>query len=164
MPERLRYAHLFEGNPFKSKSVHETFSLLHWGNQFEHSTEIEAPEPLVMLGMMAAFSLGTRELVFRKGDAFLAVGHNSNRLYAIPRDGKGPVDVPQFSRRMHLVGKVQRTDYWASKGGNTEHYYYHDHEKPYPSLYIHDSGVGYVIPARFNGKPSYAVGKEGIVG
>jgi hypothetical protein len=164
MPERLRYAHLFRGNPFANKGVQETFSLLHWGNRWEHLTEIDAPEPLVMLGVMAKFVMHRSELSFRKGEAFLAVGHASNTLYVVPRKGDRPVDVPKFNRSMQLVGKVEQTDYWASKGGNEEHYYYHEHEEPYPSLYVHSSGVGYLRPARHNGGPSYAVGKEGIVG
>lgn len=166
MPERLKYAHLFKGNPFASKNVKQTFSLLHWGNAHEYETEIDAPEPLVMLGVMAKFILEGKstELVFRKGEAFLAVGHKSNRLYVVPRKGNSPIDVPPFSRKMQRVGKVAQTDYWANKGGTTEHYYYHEHEQPYPTLYIHKSGVGYLIAARYNGGPSYAVGKEGIVG
>jgi hypothetical protein len=165
MPERERYAHLFGGNPFANKNVQHTFSLLHWGNQFERATEIDAPEPLVMLGVMAKFVAHNKELIFRKGEAFLAVGHTSNMLYVVPRKNNAPANVPKFSRSTtKLIGKISRTDYWAMKGGKTEHYYYHDHEPPYPSLYIHKSGVGYLRPALWNGKPSYAVGKEGIVG
>jgi hypothetical protein len=167
MPERLRYAHLFEGNPFANKDVQSTFSLLHWGNQFERTTEIDAPEPLVMLGMMAKFysaSAGGKEFVFRKGEAFLAVGHKSNVLYVIPRKNNKPADVPAIRNMSQNLGKIRRTDYWASKGGTTEHYYYHDHEQPYPTLYVHESGAGYLRPATYKGRPSYAVGKEGIVG
>jgi hypothetical protein len=166
MPERLKYAHLFKGNPFATKGVQETFSLLHWGNNFQAESEIDAPEPLVMLGVMAKFILEDKrtELVFRKGEAFLAVGHKSNKLYVVPRKGNGPVDVPAFNRSMSRVGKVAQTDYWAAKGGKVEDYYYHEHQEPYPTLYIHKSGVGYLIAARYKGGPSYAVGKEGIVG
>jgi hypothetical protein len=166
MPERLRYAHLFKGNPFASKGVRETFNLLHWGISHKHESEIDAPEPLVMLGVMAKFVLEDKqtELVFRKGEAFLAVGHTTNKLYVVPRKGSSTVDVPPFKRSYSRVGKVAQTDYWATKGGKEEHYYYHEHEPPYPTLYIHKSGVGYLIAARYNGGPSYAVGKEGIVG
>jgi hypothetical protein len=164
MPERQKYAHLFGANPFANNDAYKAFSLLHWGNQFQRATEIEAPEPMIMLGMMAAFHTDRETLKFRKGDAFLAVGHKSNQLYVIPRKNNSPVDVPKFRSDMRFVGKVSRTDYWASKGGQTEHYYYHDHEPPYPSLYVHKSGVGYLKPASWRGKPSYAVGKEGIVG
>jgi len=165
MPERLRYAHLFGGNPFANNDAYQTFSLLHWGNQFERATEIEAPEPMVLLGVMAKFyNQDDSVMTFRKGDAFLAVGHKSNQLYVIPRKNNHPVDVPKFSRAMRNLGKIVRTDYWANKGGKTEHYYFHDHEPPFPTLYVHSSGVGYLKPARFNGGPSYAVGKEGIVG
>lgn len=164
MPERLRYAHLFKGNPFAGNDARSAFSLLHWGNEFERITEIDAPEPMIMLGFMAKFYAEDSVLEFRKGNAFLAVGHKSNTLYVIPRKNGHPVDVPKFSREMRLVGEVARTDYWAAKGGADEHYYYHDHEPPYPTLYVHSSGVGYLRPARHNGQPSYAVGKEGIVG
>lgn len=165
MPERLRYAHLFEGNPFASKGVEETFSLLHWGNKFERLIEIDAPEPLVMLGMMAKLALENgQELRFNSGEAFLAVGHRSNRLYVVPRKNNKPVDVPAFSRSLNRIGRVVRTDYLSTKGGNQEHYYYHEHEAPFPTLYTHPTGVGYVRPARHKGAPSYAVGKEGIVG
>lgn len=165
MPERLRYAHLFTGNPFAGKGVEETFSLLHWGNRHEHLTEIDAPEPLVMVGMMAALALENgAELRFKSGEAFLAMGHRSNRLYVVPRKNNKPVDVPAFSRSMRCIGKVVRTDYLSTKGGNQEHYYYHEHEHPFPTLYTHPTGVGYLRPARHNGKASYAVGKEGIVG
>jgi hypothetical protein len=118
-----------------------------------------------MLGMMAKFYADTRTLTFRKGEAFLALGHTSNTLYVVPRKHNKPADVPKFqASKLEKIGKVRRTDYWASKGGRTEHYYYHDHEQPYPTLYVHKSGVGYLRPARYNGGPSYAVGKEGIVG
>lgn len=164
MPERLRYAHLFKGNPFANVDAQKAFSLLHWGNEFENAQEIDAPEPLVMLGVMAKFVLERKELLFRKGEAFLAVGHTSNLLYVVPRKNNRPVDVPSFNRSMQLLGKVLQTDYWAAKGGREEHYYYHEHEAPYPTLYIHSSGVGYLRPAMHNGRASYAVGKEGIVG
>jgi len=165
MPERQRYAHLFTGNPFANKDVGETFSLLHWGNQFDRMIEIEAPEPLVMLGMMAKFYLVRgQQLVFKAGEAFLAVGHKSNQLYVVPRKQNKPVDVPAFSADMKRIGRILRTDYLSTKRGNQEHYYYHEHEKPLPTLYTHPTGVGYVRPAKFNNGPSYAVGKEGIVG
>lgn len=165
MPERLRYAHLFTGNPFASKTPQETFSLLHWGNRFERLIEIDAPEPLVMLGMTAALALENgSELRFKSGEAFLAIGHKSNRLYVVPRRNNQPVDVPAFSKSLRRIGRVVRTDYLSTKGGNQEHYYYHEHEPPYPTLYTHPTGVGYLRPARHNGGASYAVGKEGIVG
>jgi len=165
MPERLRYAHLFQGNPFESKDVTETFSLLHWGNKHERLIELNAPEPLIMLGMMAMLALENgNQLRFQTGEAFLAVGHRSNRLYVVPRKNNRPIDVPDFSRKLNRIGRVTRTDYLSTKGGSQEHYYYHEHERPFPTLYTHPTGVGYLQPARHQGGASYAVGKEGIVG
>jgi hypothetical protein len=165
MPERLKYAHLFSGNPFEGKDYGEVFSLLHWGNQYNHMIPIDAPEPLIMLGMMARFQLdGGQELHFDDGEAFIAVGHASNRIYVVPRKYNRPVNVPKFTVGLARVGRVKRTDYLSTKGGAREHYYYHDHEEPLPTLYTHPTGVGYVRPAKHNGGPSYAVGKEGIVG
>jgi hypothetical protein len=166
MPERLKYAHLFERNPFEGKNPTETFSLLHWGNRSKRVIDIDAPEPLVMLGMMAKLCMQDRELRFSKGEAFLAVGQNSNELYIIPRVANAPMKViPSFSPRgVKRVGPVLATHYLSTKGGSEEHYYYHDHESPFPILYLHKSGIGYIRASNHNGKPSYAVGKEGIVG
>jgi len=168
MPERFKYSHLFRGNPFRGETPTTAFSLLHWGNQHERVTEIDAPEPLVMLGMMVHCILDTGlKIAFNKGQAFLAVGHVTNYLYVVPLIRNQPIAlVPTFSAaRMKRVGKVARTDYLASKGEKRTSYYYHDHEPPYPSLWVDEtSGCGYIRPANHNGKPSYAVGKEGIVG
>ena len=166
MPERLKYAHLFAKNPFAGKNPVEVFSLLHWGNQTQKVTEIDAPEPLVMLGMMAKLCLKNKELRFSQGEAFLAVGNQSNELYIIPRVNNQPMRViPRFSTRcVKRVGEVQQTDYFSTKGGAEEHYYFHKHESPFPVLFLHPSGIGYLRAVNHNGKPSYAVGKEGIVG
>ncbi len=167
MPERERYAHLFTKNPFAGKNPEKVFSLLHWGNSHNKVISIDAPEPLVMLGMMALFKMPDRLLKFGKGEAFLAVGTKSNELYIVPRVGNEPVEVihPFSTKRGKLVGPVKETHYLSTKGGSQEHYYYHKHEKPYPSLWIHQAtGVGYVRAASHGGKPSYAVGMEGIVG
>ena len=167
MPERERYSHLFEGNPFGHVDPREAFSLLQWGNQARHSYAIEAPEPLVMLGVTKLLILRDRHLTFRNGEAFLAVGHKSNTLYIVPRVRNEPIKViPKFSTRTaRRIGQVLQTDYLSSKGQpRREHYYYHKHQAPFPSLWAHPSGVSYIRPAKHNGKPSYAVGREGIVG
>ena len=167
MPERLKYAHLFKGNPFEGKNPEEAFSLLHWGNRTSRVFEVDAPEPLVMMGMMALLRMEQgHELRFGKGEAFLAVGNKTNTLYIVPRVNNAPKKrVPSLNRsRMRYAGKVKATHYLAQKGGTQEHYYYHDHEQPYPGLYLDSSGVGYIVPATWKGGPSYAVGKEGIVG
>lgn len=168
MPERVKYAHLFERNPFEAKNPREVFSLLHWGNQAANEYEIDAPEPLIMLGMAAMLeSPDYVQFRFDKGEAFIAVGRDSNELYIIPRKGQGPIPhVPPFSKRaMNYQTTIRQTDYLSTKGGSKEHYYYHKHERPYPELWLHEAtGVGYLRAANHKGKPSYAVGKEGIVG
>ncbi len=167
MPERFKYSHLFDGNPFDGKNPEEVFSLLHWGNTHKRITEIDAPEPLVMLGVMALLAMESgHQLHFNKGEAFLAVGNKTNQLYIIPRVRNKPIEkVPDFSRALKRIGRVKATHYLSTKGGSKEHYYYHDHEPPYPMLYLHNSsGCGYIRAANYKGKPSYAVGREGIVG
>jgi hypothetical protein len=164
----MKYAHLFERNPFEGKDPREVFSLLHWGNKAANEFPVDAPEPLVMLGMAALLiSPDYVEFRFSKGEAFLAVGSNSNELYIIPRRGDGPLrTIPPFSKRTtQYATDIKQTDYLSMKGGDKEHYYYHKHEKPFPGLWLNDAaGVGYLRAANNKGKPSYAVGKEGIVG
>jgi len=167
MPERERYAHLFDRNPFEGKNPEKVFSLLNWGNAHQNVISIEAPEPLVMLGMTALLKMKDRILHFGKGEAFMAVGTQSNEIYIIPRVRNEPIPVVHaFSRqRVKLVGQIKETHYLSTKGGNVEHYYYHKHQSPYPSLWIHlGTGVGYLRAAPNGGQPSYAVGAEGIVG
>jgi hypothetical protein len=167
MPQREKYAHLFEENPFAGRNPREMFSLLHWGNTHSKEFVIDAPEPLVMLGMAKVLKGMTADFEFLDGEAFLAVGGNSNQLYIIPRvDNKPLTRIPKFSQRTaRYVDKIKQTDYLSTKGGDNEDYYYHKHERPYPGLWLnHAAGVGYLVAATHNGKPSYAVGKEGIVG
>lgn len=168
MPERLRFSHLFRGNPFANTQPEEAFSLLNWGNQARNTFEIDAPEPLLMLGMAKDIYLADRRLTFRRGESFLCVGHKSNELYIIPRVNNAPLKrIPAFSRRLfQCIGEIVRTDYLSTKGKTRrENHYYHEHEKPYPKLWLnHSARVGYLRAADHNGKPSYAVGKEGIVG
>lgn len=167
MPERTRYAHLFEKNPFAGRNPREVFSLLHWGNTHSQEFVVDAPEPLVMLGMTKLLKGLTAHFEFRDGEAFLAVGNNSNQLYIIPRINNEPLSrIPSFSPRTStFVDKIKQTDYLSTKGNNKEDYYFHKHERPYPGLWLnHAAGVGYLVPANHKNRPSYAVGKEGIVG
>lgn len=168
MPQRFLYSHLFERNPFHGLSPHSAYELLQWGNASRKTHSIEAPEALVLLGSMAQLVLADRKLTFRKHEAFLAVGHRSNHLYIVPRaKNGGPIKtIPKFSHAAwQRIGLLRQTDYLSTKGRQrSEHYYYHKHEEPLPVLWIHPSGVGYVRPSRHQGKPSYAVGREGIVG
>jgi hypothetical protein len=167
MPEREKYAHLFERNPFEAADPAKVFSLLHWGNKHKEVFEIDAPEPLVMLGIPKVLYGVTAQYRFTDGEAFLAVGRDSNELYIIPRKNDLPLRrIPPFSTRTaQYTDKVRQTDYLSTKGGNREDYYFHKHERPYPGLWLnHAAGVGYLRAAKHKGKPSYAVGKEGIVG
>lgn len=167
MPERKLYAHLFRGNPLGHLKPEEAFSLINWGNRSRNAFIVEAPEPLVMLGMAKLLVLKDRQLHFRRGETFLAVGHKSNELYLIPRVNDAPLKrIPAFSRKeCKCVGAVLQTDYLSTKGQSGEHHYYHKHEIPFPRLWIHEkTQVGYLRAAIQNGRPSYAVGKEGIVG
>lgn len=108
------------------------------------------------------------EFHFTDGEAFLVLGTVSNELYIVPRENDLPKRfIPEFSRKTaSYIAKIKQTDYLSMKGGKKEHYYYHKHERPYPELWLHHkSGIGYLRASRLkDGKPSYAVGKEGIVG
>lgn len=93
---------------------------------------------------------------------YLAVGVDSNLLYVVPKGRGGiPKNVPRGPYRM--VGNVKRTDYYADKGGELA-YFYHKHERPYPILCQHPSGVWLIVPSVHKRRRSYAVAKEGIVG
>lgn len=168
MPQRLHFRHLFRGNPLADTTPEEAFSLLNWGNAAKRAYPIDAPEPLIMLGMAKMLKLENLELHFRRGESFLAVGHKSNELYIIPRVNNAPRTkiAPWSPHLCRNVGQVSQTDYWSTKGkAKVENHYYHEHEKPYPWLWLHDAtGVGYLRAANNGGSPSYAVGKEGIVG
>ena len=172
--EREDYAHAFQENPFAGLDAGEIYSELRWGDTPNEQWEIHAPEPLAGLGELAALHFSGRaprhgnERWDEDEGPFVAVGANSNRVYLIPRDEQGaPIRrIPEFTpnKGWVLCGRLKRTDYYSVKAGEPA-YYYHDHEKPYPTLWEHrKSGVRLLVPARHNGKRSYGVVKEGIVG
>lgn len=167
MPVRDRFpVEYFQGNPLRGETAEGAYKRLQWGNNPRNAWEIEAPEPMAVLGQLAKFvPMGGKAQKFREGEYFLSVGVRSNKVYFVPigaRSG-GPIDFPkQFLQRVEPYAVITRVDYYSSKGGE-EGYYYHDHEKPYPSLY--KCGRHFVIvPARHRGGRSYAVNDEGIIG
>lgn len=164
MPERERYAHRFEG-PALEADPHAAYRTLQWGNDPEDTWDIDAPESLVALGTLAKVVLRNgREAEWSERWApFLAVGTESNNLYAIPATRGGrPRNVP--AGEYERIGRVVRTDYYSEKGGELG-YYYHDHEQPYPVLYEYgDTGVMIWVPAQVGQNRSYVVAEEGIIG
>lgn len=155
---------IFTRNPLAGRTPEEAYELLRWGNPAREKFTITAPEPLVALGELA-------QLIEENGRAtqwaddhrapFLAVGHATNLLYIVPRPRGRPLDVPHgpyFAR-----ARLRQTDYYSDKGGEAN-YYYHQHERPFPTLYTSPSGVGLIVPASFKGGRSFAVAEGGIVG
>lgn len=158
--DREEFKHAFGENPFEGKTPEEIYKLIQWGNNPTEIIEIDAPEAIISLGLLAKLYLTNGNCVkFRKGSYHLAIGENSNQLYAFP---KGNTTIPQRGWEYTNV-KVKRTDYHSKKGGE-DCYYYHNHERPYPGLIFHPRGLYILVPQRFKGQRSYAVIKEGIVG
>ena len=165
--ERDRYFHAFDDiQPFDGLDVYEVFDEIKWGNDPTEAYEINAPEPMAGIGTLAKLRTSNGTFNYSEKNApFLCVGTNTNLLYIIPRDiHGGPKNIPNPAKRIYKLGpKVYRTDYYSDKGG--EHgYYYHKHEKPFPYLLTHGSGVSILLPSNYDGMPSYRVIKDGIVG
>lgn len=167
--ERELFGDAFDRNPFEDFEPLDMYEQLQWDKEPEAVWEIDAPEPLVALGELAALDYGRSHEKWAERDApFLAVGRDTNVLYVVPKDaGGGPIHrVPTFnprSTKWRVVGQVRQTDYYSSKG-NEPAYYFHEHEAPHPTVWEHTSGVRVLVPANHRGKRSYAVAKEGIVG
>jgi hypothetical protein len=164
--ERDRFpTSLFDSNPFAGVSAEKLFEELRWGDTPDKTFEVESPEELVTLGTLARIDLdGARPQKFdEETGPFLAVGARTNLLYIVPRKADGsPIDVPAGPYEESV--DVHQTDYFSQKGGE-ESYYYHEHEDPYPVAFVnHESGVVVLMPRLHEGKRSYAVAKEGIVG
>lgn len=165
--ERVTYADAFEGNPFEGLGPSQVYRRLRWGERERERWAIVAPEPLASLGIVARLDYGRWSA--RYGDEgtapFLAVGTRTNRLYVVPRDAQGgPVDIGHSVGPTRRLGLLRRTDYVSVKGGQ-DAYYYHRHERPFPTLRINPrTGVQVVVPARMRGRRSYAVSDAGIVG
>jgi hypothetical protein len=166
MPIRDKFpSEYFAGNPYEGLSPEEIYQKLQWGNDPKAVFEVDAPEPLVTLGDVAMLVSESEQVEFTEDEApFLALGVESNRLYIVPKDENGePIDVPEGP--YEEVCQLVQTDYYSEKGGD-DAYYFHEHEAPYPTLYIHlETGVMLVEPAETGeGVRSYAVSDEGVIG
>jgi len=168
--ERDDYSEVFDRNPFEGIEAEEMYGEIQWGNDPKATYDFDAPEPMAALGDVAGLDVdGDIELFDDDGQSpFIAVGRDSNNIYLVPKsEGGGPVDVPKFNPRSgswRKLGRVRQTDYYSGKGGE-DAYYYHAHQGPFPTLWEHTkSGCRVMVPAKYKGKRSYAVGKDGIVG
>ena len=165
MPERDNFpSEYFDGNPYETETPEGTYRRIRWGNEPSEVFSIEAPEPLATLGDVAQICTQSGSTGYSEDEApFLALGTVSNRLYMVPKIGKNPVDIPDGP--YEYVGTVIQLDYYSDKGGE-EAYYFHEHEPPYPRLYMHlESGVCILEPQQLpGGGRSYAVGDEGVIG
>jgi hypothetical protein len=169
MPKRSQRSEFLKrmkgGNPFDGRDAHEMYRELRWGNNPNEAWTIDAPEDMATIGELARmdFDDGSREN-YRENEApFLAVGRESNLLYVVPQQRGNPVDVADLDDGYQFIGNVKRTDYYSDKGGQPA-LYYHKHERPYPEVYENAQGCRVVIPANWQGGPSYVVSEEGIIG
>jgi hypothetical protein len=164
--DRSLFGNIFGSNPFKGKDPRDIYTELRWGNESKRIFNIDAPEPLVSLGELAylEYTNGNYEEYSEEDAPFLALGAETNYLYIIPKKSNGrPNPVSEDTEEYEAIGTIKQTDYYSEKG-DEEGYYYHEHEKPYPVLYEHYSGIAIIVPSKHKGKRSYAVVKEGIVG
>lgn len=165
MPERDKFPkEYFTGNPLEGDPV-DAYRRLQWGNEPREILEIEAPEPLAVLGDAAQLKfVGGGKQAFEEGEFFLAVGVETNHVYLVPKDAAGkPKDFPQdFDDEMEAIAEIKQTDYTSEKGGD-DAYYFHEHEGPFPVLYGVD-GFYVLLPADSEEGRSYAVNDEGIIG
>ena len=155
----------FDGNPYDGVSVEEMYEKLRWGNKPEQVFEIEGPEDMATVGTVAKIVTSSGVVEYSEEEApFLAIGRETNRLYIVPFDSEGgPCDIPEGGYTE--LAEIRQIDYYSDKGGE-EAYYYHEHEAPFPTLYLDDvTGVAVIEPAEMDdGSRSYAVGDEGVIG
>jgi hypothetical protein len=163
--ERQEYASSFDGNPYNNVSPKAMYKRLRWGNKVVDTFNIDAPEPMVVLGELAKLRRGkTTFWSFEENNGpFLAVGRDSNLLYIISRHEDGsPCNVPSNGYKPLCV--ITGIDYYSDKGGE-DIYYFHNHEKPYPTLMQHSKGCWYLKPSYLSdGGRSYVVDDAGIIG
>jgi hypothetical protein len=159
MPTRDKFpAEYFEGNPFEGKTPIEIYRKIQWGNEPRELLPIDAPEPLIALGEAAQLILGDRVIEWDEGEAHLAIGAESNKLYIFP---VGTKRIPESG--YEAIGEVEQTDYYSDKGGEPG-YYYHEHDAPYPQAFQTAGNCFVIEPETEDGVRSYAVGEEGIIG
>jgi hypothetical protein len=166
--EREEYFDKFnENNPYKNKTAHYLYKSLRWGNAAKDAFEIDGPEDMATLGDLAQIKFEDSWLnqKYHESDApFLAVGKHSNYLYIVEKDETfAPINIPSSGYK--FVGLAKRIDYYSDKG-NEKAYYYHNHEKPYPEVFIHKTKNIMIIKPSIleNGMPSFIVREEGIIG
>jgi hypothetical protein len=161
--DRETYSKAFDKhNPFEDKNPHQIYSEIQWGNAPKKIFKINAPEPLVALGELAALYTSKGDMEFEEQEYFISVGAHRNILYFLPI-GVRIQKVPDLDVRKWKRGPlVTETHYYSDKGGEPA-YYYHEHEKPFPRLWW-SGNIGILVPSNHKGKRSYAVIKEGIVG
>jgi hypothetical protein len=161
--DRHVFSHAFTGNPFKGKHPVDIYKEIQWGNEPKEIIDIDAPEALINLGDLAKLKFTSGTVNFNKGLYHLAIGADTNYLYIFPY---GSTFIPDTNvNGWSTQGyKVKATHYYSEKGGE-DCYYYHNHEKPYPLMVSHPVGAHMLIPQKMSdGRRSYAVIKEGIVG
>lgn len=173
--ERGEYSEAFTGNPFAGHSNQQVYKALRWGDEPNDEWAITAEEGLASLGELAQLKTAGGRVFEEWGDddggPFVAVGQQTNRVYLIPRaDDDGPIrKIPPFRPRQNpqswrKIGLIRQIDYYSTKAGE-DAYYYHEHQRPLPTLWEHRrTGVCVLVPASNRGKKSYGVVKEGIVG
>lgn len=148
----------FDGNPFDGESLEDMYRRLQWGNDPQEILEIDAPEPLVALGQPAQVILDEYKITWEEGEAHLAVGQHSNRLYIFPA---GTTHIPETG--YEDLGESEQIDYFSDKGDEAG-YYYHEHEAPFPHVLKGPGDIFVIEPETLDGRRSYAVSDEGIIG
>lgn len=165
--DRDLYSHAFNGNPYEDIDIEDMYGDIQWGKKPDNISIVDGPEDMATIGDIAKVKLEDGDIDFDEDVSFLAVGQDSNHLYIVPKQDKNPIEeIPEFdpdNEDWEDAGEVVETHYYSDKGDEPG-YYYHTHENPYPNLWIHESGVGIIVPAEHDGEPSYAVIKEGIIG
>jgi hypothetical protein len=168
--ERKEYAEKFtEGNPYADTSAEHLYKELRWGNGPTDTYEIDGPEDMATMGIVAKLVLTDvpRTVKFKEKDGpYLAVGLQSNYLYIVNRYDDGtPCNIQTDTEEYKCIGNIKQIDYFSDKN-KEKAYYYHKHEKPYPFLYMSPDLMScIVIPAELDsGHPSYIVREEGIIG
>lgn len=155
----------FDGNPYEGIEPEEAYKRLRWGNEPQETFEIEGPEDMATIGTVAKVITDRGTVKYEEHEApYLAIGLQTNRVYIVPAHGGKPVEsIPDGP--YEELATIHQIDYYSDKGGE-EAYYYHEHEEPFPRLYLDEtSGVGVIEPAEMeDGSRSYAVGDEGIIG